>query len=138
MHIVFSQAIFACFVMALYFSIQFFLSQEMKYIENRLFTLFCLSSAIWSLGFFGIIIQTIPDKAYAWRALGMVGVFGYLIIAQILICRLSGISKIPRILSEGFSFLGISVYFIVMQKGQVFYKLSDIGMTYSFHSGSRL
>ncbi|MDD6207973.1 MAG: ATP-binding protein [Clostridiales bacterium] len=134
-HILFSQAIFACFVVALYFSIHFFSTNEMKYIDNRLFMLFCLSSAIWSLGFYGIIIQTVPDHAYPWRVLGMIGVFGYLITAQILVCRLAELKRIPRILSEGFSFLGISVYFIIIQKDQVSYQLSDIGTTYTFRSG---
>ncbi|MBO4980845.1 MAG: response regulator [Lachnospiraceae bacterium] len=130
-----SQILFACFVLALYFSFDFSRKNSWKYIENRLFTIFCLSSAVWSLGFFGVFIQTVPDQAYAWRALGMVGTFGYLITAQLLVCYLSGIPKIYRYVIEGFSYLGIPLYFAVIQKEQVTYQPSDIGMSYSFHPG---
>ncbi|MBQ7065361.1 MAG: response regulator [Lachnospiraceae bacterium] len=135
MRSIFPQIMFACFVLALYFAIVVFGRKEMKYKENRLFTIFCLSSALWSFGFFGVIVQTDPDKAYAWRALGMIGTFAYLITAQLLVCHFSGIKKIFQNLFNGFSFLGIIIFFFVIQKDQVTYELTEIGMTYSFSQG---
>lgn len=135
MRFIFPELIFTCFVLALYFVIVIIKKKEWKYPENRLFIIFCLSSATWSFGFFGVIIQTVPDKAYTWRAIGMVGTFAYLITAQFLVCYFSGIKKVYRYIAEGFSFLGIIIYFFVIQKEQVTYKLGSIGMTYSFNSG---
>lgn len=130
-----SQALFAGFVLASYFAIIIFRKKEWKYIENRLFFVFCISSAIWSLGFFGVFIQTVPDNAYAWRALGMIGTFGYLISAQMLICYFSEIPKRYRYFFDGFSLLGVIIYFFNIQKEQVTYHPSSIGMTYSFNPG---
>lgn len=132
MKYVFSQTIFTGLVLAVYFAIEMLRKREMKYRENRLFVQLCIFSAIWSFGFFGVIMQTNPQKAYFWRAIGMVGTFGFLITAQYLICYLSGIRHFFCRIAEGFSLLGIIIYFFVIQKEQVTYKLSSIGMTYSF------
>ncbi|MBE5882899.1 MAG: response regulator [Lachnospiraceae bacterium] len=135
MKIFLSQTIFAGFVLAMYFAFVVLKKREWKYRENRVFVLLCLFSAIWSLGFFGVIMQTEPEKAYLWRAIGMVGTFGFLICIQYMVCFLSGIKRIYCVLVEGFSLLGSILYFFVIQKEQVTYKLSSIGMSYSFHPG---
>lgn len=135
MKYIFPQALFAGFVLAFYFAIMIFRKKEWKYIENRLFFLFCISSAIWSLGFFGVFIQTVPDNAYAWRAFGMVGTFAYLILAQMLVCYFSKIPKRYSYFFNGFSFLGVIIYFFIIQKDEVTYYPSSIGMTYSFNPG---
>lgn len=132
---IFPQMLFACFVLAFYFVVILFKRKEFKYKENRLFAIFCLSSAIWSLGFYGVFIQTEPHMAYAWRAFGMIGTFSYLISALFLVCHLSGIKKIYRHIAEGFSFSAVILYFFVIQEEQVTYELSNIGMTYSFNPG---
>ena len=129
------QLLFAGFVLALYFALVHLRKKEWKHKENPLFVAFCFSSAIWSLGFFGVFIQTVPEKAYVWRAFGMIGTFGYLITAQLLICHFSGIKKIWRCFVELFSFLGFVIYFFIIQKEQVTYELTDIGMSYSFTPG---
>ena len=135
MKFIFPQILFACFVLALYFAIVVFRKREFKYTENRLFFTFCLSSAVWSLGFYGVFVQTVPERAYAWRALGMIGTFAYLISVQFLVCYLSGMKKWFHTFAKAFSFLGIIIYFFVIQKEMVSYELSEFGMTYSFHSG---
>lgn len=132
MKYILSQTIFAGFILALYFAVGMLRSRERKYKENRLFILVCIFSAIWSFGFFGVIMQTDPQNGYFWRAIGMVGTFGYLIAAQYLICCLSGVERVYCRIAEGFSLLGIILFFFVIQKDQVTYELSDIGMTYSF------
>lgn len=135
MGLVFSQVMFAGFVLALYFSIRTFRTREMKYLENRLFTALCISSAIWSLGFFEVILQTDPNLAYYWRAFGMIGVFSYLIVVQMIVCQLSNVKRSVCIGMEIFSFSGVLIYFFVIQKEQVIYELGEIGMTYRFKPG---
>ncbi len=132
MNHVFSQLMFTGFVLALYFVIQVLHKREMKYKENRLFVFVCIFSSLWSFGFYGVNIQTVPEKAYLWRAIGMVGTFGYLISAQFLIAYLSDVKKIYRYLAQGFSLVGILIYFFVIQKSHVTYELSVIGMSYTF------
>ena len=135
MKFIFSQTMFACMGIALFWAIQTVRTREMKYLENRLFSALCFSSAIWSMGFFGVIIQTRTEMAYYWRALGMAGVFSYLIVVQMLVAHLSGIKKKIRVGMELFSFTGIIIFFFVIQKEQVFYRLDSIGMTYYFKPG---
>lgn len=135
MKFVFSQTLFACFIMACYLSLRTFRTRDLKYLENRLFAILCLSSAIWGMGFFGVIVQTDPSKAYFWRAIGMIGTFSYLIVVQMLVCQLSGVKKPILRGMEIFSFSGVIIYFFVIQKEQAEYKLTSIGMTYSFTPG---
>lgn len=130
-----SQIIFTGFVLASYFAIEMLRKRDMKYKENKLFVIVCICSAIWSFGFFGVIMQTMPSKAYFWRGIGMIGTFGFLIAAQFLICYLSNVKKIYCYLAQGFSLLGIILYFPVIQREQVTYKLGQWGMSYSFNPG---
>ena len=132
---IFPEILFTGFVLAIFFAVIILKQKEWKYPENRLFLIFCLSSAVWSFGFFGVLIQTIPDKAYTWRAIGMVGTFAYLISATYLVCHFANSQKFYRYFAEGFSLLGIPIYFFVIQKEQTIYKLDKIGMTYSFKPG---
>ena len=131
----FSINLFIYCVIAFYLTLQFVCSKEKKYIENKLVAGFCFSSGIWSLGFGTLLLQTDPYKAYLCRSFGMIGVFSYLIIAQILVCYISGIKKKYRYIMEGIASFGIIVYFLVIQKNQTVYKLSDLGMTYYFKAG---
>ena len=129
------QLLFAGFVLSLYYAFSHLKKKDLKNKENLLFVFFCLFSAIWSFGFYGVFIQTVPDKAYTWRAIGMIGTFGYLITAQLLICHFAGIRKIWRSMVETFSLTGIIIYFFNIQRDQVTYELTDIGMSYSFTPG---
>ena len=132
---IFPFSIFGCFILAVYFIIVQVRKKEWRYTENRLFTVFCLTSAIWSFGFLGVLLQTDPSLAYIWRAIGMVGTFGYLIVATLLICYLSNIPRKIRYPIVAFSYLGIILYFFVIPKDRAAYQLSPIGMTYSLNSG---
>lgn len=130
-----SQLLFTCFLFALYFSIRLSRKWDLHYPENRLFSGLCLASAVWSLGFWGINIQTEAHKAYICRTFGMLGVFAFLIIAQRMILYLS---TLPRKLSRifmYFSLTGIIVYFFLLPEERVTYQMSSIGMSYSFAPG---
>lgn len=135
MRYVFPLLLFSEFIIAGYFAIHFLRLKENKYYEDRLFSLFCIGSAVWSLGFSGVFIQTDPEKAYWCRAFGMIGTFLYLIMAQVLLCHISQIEKKIRYLLNGIAFTGVFVYFFSIKKDQVVYKLEDMGMSYYFKPG---
>ena len=131
----FSYYLLASFVLATFLAFWTFVYREREYLINRLVILCCAGSAIWSLGFGAMMIQTDTQMAYYCRSLGMIGVFVYLIAAQILVCRISGIGNGPRRLFEGFSLLGIIIYFMVIQPDVTVYELKRMCMTYYFKNG---
>ncbi|MBE5926609.1 MAG: response regulator [Lachnospiraceae bacterium] len=127
--------IYSDFILALYFAISLLIKSKCKYTENCMFLVFCLSSALWSFGFFGVFIQTEPDNAYIWRAIGMVGTFAYLISAQALLCFICNMPKKFSYITQSISSLGIILYFFVIQKNQVTYEPTKYGMSYTFKPG---
>jgi len=133
MKYILSQCIFTGFVLALYFAFEVLRKRRIKYRENRLLISVCFFSAIWSLGFFGVVIQTVPQYAYIWRAISVVGIFGYLICAQFLTCEMSGIRKSFCRYAKGVSLSGILLCLFTARKEQVTYELCSYGMTYSFN-----
>ena len=135
MNLIIPQIIFAFFVLALYFAYTTIKHHGLRSSESRLFAVLCISSAVWSFGFFGVFIQTVPDNAYIWRGIGMAGTFAYLITAIFMMCDLFQVSRKTRYYCCGFSLLGVVLYFFVIQKQQTTYRLSPIGMTYSFNPG---
>ena len=126
------EILFACFILALFYSGEALRNKQFKYLENKMFCAFAISSAIWSFGFFGVFMQTVPENAYFWRGLGMAGTFSYLISGVILICHLSEIRKKTQHLFIGFSLTGIPLYFFVIQKDQTIYTMTESGINYSF------
>ena len=126
---------FLCFAVALFLSVGQYQKEGIQYRENKFFSLLCFASAIWSLGFWGVNIQTVPENAYLFRGIGMVGVFSYLIMAQILICELSGTTKAYFPYMIPVSVIGYIICFFIVQKDQVTYQLTQIGMTYQFKPG---
>ena len=135
MKIITSQLLFTCFLFAFYFSIQVYRKWDLHHLENRLFSGLCFASGIWSLGFYGINIQVDAHKAYLCRTFGMLGVFAFLIIAQIMIAHLSTLPKKISRFFILFSYIGIPIYIFLLPEDRVIYHLSSIGMTYSFVSG---
>ena len=121
--------------LALVFAAVIMWSEERKDTENKLLIVFCVSSAIWSIGFGALILQTDTEWAYRCRVFGMIGTILYLIIGQILVSYLSGIKKRWTNLFNGFAALGVFVYFLTVERGQTFYQLDVSGMTYSFKAG---
>lgn len=94
--------------------------------------LFC---TIWSVGFGMLYLMHTVQAAYICRCIGMVGVFGYLIIAVRLV---GGLTKAPGKLVKTFewiSYTGILVWFATDAPGQSSYYIGEWGMTYSLTSG---
>ena len=122
-------------VLAMVFAFFILCSENRKETENKLLIAFCISSAIWSLGFGSLILQTNPEYAYRCRAIGMIGTILYLITGQMLVSYLSGIPKRLANLFDGFAALGVFVYFLTVERSQTIYHLDSSGMTYSFKAG---
>lgn len=127
--------LFTCSVLALYFGLQIACSRTRIDTENKLLSIFCISSGIWSLGFGALILQTDVEWAYRCRVFGMIGTILYLITAQFLVSYLSNIRKRWSALFNGFAALGVIVYFLTVERSQTIYHLDPSGMTYSFKPG---
>lgn len=135
MEYIFPIILFCCSTMAVYFAMDYLLMQDMQDTMNRLFCLLCFLSAVWNFGFGGLLLQKTAEAAYWWRALGMIGTFGYLIIAVFLVGHLIKRSKLWSHILQSFSFLGVVLYFFVTQRNQVIFHREEYGMTYYFKPG---
>jgi len=122
-------------VLAVFYACIILLSEHRKDTENKLLVVFCISSAIWSIGFGALILQTEPEWAYRCRVFGMIGTILYLITGQMLISYLSGISRYWTKFFDSFAGLGVIVYFLTVERSQTIYQLDRSGMTYSFKPG---
>ena len=131
----FPYILFTCFLVAVALSIRQCKKEALKYPENCLFLLLCICSAIWSVSFWGMNIQREPENAHIFRAIGLLGVFFYLIIAQLFVCYLTGTLKAYYFPIGIISLVGFVIYFFIIQKGQVTYELYEIGMSYRFNQG---
>ncbi len=102
--------------------------------KNKRFLLFCLSSALWSLGFGFLIIQTTTDKAWLCRSIGMIGVFPYIYFGLSLLSYLAESSGKEKKLLKYSGVAGFIIYpFIIDPKLQSF-ELTNYGMAYSFNT----
>lgn len=122
-------------VLTMFFACITLWSEDRKDTENKLLFAFCVSSAIWSLGFGALILQTNVEWAYYCRMVGMIGTIMYLITVQMLISYLSGIKKCWANLFNGFACLGVFVYFLTVERSQTIFQLEENGMTYYFQPG---
>ncbi len=122
-------------VLAVFYACIILSSEHRKETENKLLVVFCISSAIWSVGFGALILQTDTQWAYRCRVFGMIGTILYLITGQMLISYLSGIRKYLTKFYDGFACLGVIVYFLTVERSQTIYQLDRSGMTYSFKPG---
>ena len=102
---------------------------------NKALHLYALASAIWSLGFAMLFVQTDTEKAYFWRSFAIFGTVLYMITVQFLICHFAEISKKTRMILNGVALTGIVPYLLSIQREQTEYFMSNFGMTYRFKPG---
>lgn len=102
---------------------------------NKALHIFALASAIWSLGFGMLFVQTDTEKAYFWRSFAIFGTVMYMITAQYLICQYAQISKKLRRVFNFVALTGIVPYLLSIQRDQTEYFMSRFGMTYRFKPG---
>ncbi len=127
--------LFVFSVLAFFFGISIVWTEDHNDTENRLLTLFCIGSGIWSLGFGALLVQKDPELAYYCRAFGMIGTMLYLMTVQVLVCYISGIPKIWSRIFNCFASTGVIVYFLTVEKSQTIFYLHSSGMTYHFKPG---
>lgn len=131
----FSVTLFVFCILAFYIGLKYIISKEKKYVESRLVAVFCFASALWSLGFGILLSEDNADIAHMGRIVGQIGVFLYMIMAQMLVCHISGCGKLMRSLFNGISYTGVVIYFFTIQRDNIEYIPSRWGMTYSFKAG---
>lgn len=120
---------------AAYLGISAYRKQFRDYSGNIILSLMCLFSAIWSYGF-GILYLTYDEHIAYWgRTIGMIGVFGFLITAQILVGVLVKIPKKLYIVFCVFAFLGVILYFPTVSPNVTTFFVDNMGMGYSFKPG---
>lgn len=93
------------------------------------------SSSIWSFGFANLFLTTDSWNAYVCRSIGMIGVFGYLIIMQILFGEIAQIPKKTKWIFNVFAILGGGLYFATILPSQAKFFIGDWGMTYTLTPG---
>lgn len=123
-------------VLAAYLMYRYLILKGKRYIEDKIFMIMCFGSAVWSIGFAALFMQEEPDKAFICRAIGMIGVFLYMISAQIFISHMADIPKIWKYVVNGFSLLGIILYFLMTRNGLVIFTPNIFGMSYQFVPGT--
>lgn len=130
-----SYILFADFILAGYFFITLCYKRDYKYAENKLFIAVCISSAIWSIGFFGVLTTTDTATAAIYHLIGIAGVLAYLITVQFLLCHLAqtpaGFFRYIKI----FCTVGIILYVFILLRKEGVYTLTPLGMNSSFVPG---
>ena len=135
MKYIFSYTLFAFGILAIRLFSKYFFSKDKKGFSHNTLSLLCLGSAIWSFGFSALFMQTDTAIAYLCRAIGMVGVFIYLITGQMMVCYLSPLNaKIKNVLN-GISMTGIIVWFMTCKRDEVVFFIDNDMMSYSFQPG---
>ena len=106
-----------------------------EYMGNVILGILCFSSAVWSFGFGFVFIQSSMTIAFVGRAVGMIGVFAFMVSAQFLVNLLSDNPMWLRKYAEIFSFIGIPIYFISATRNSAIFSYGPNGMTYTFTPG---
>ena len=106
-----------------------------EYMGNIILALMCFSSAIWCYGFGMVFFTDNITVAYWGRTIGMIGVFGYIILVQLLVGVLVNIPKLAYRCFCAFSFLGVFLYLPTVSPKVTTYYIGDWGMTYTFEAG---
>ena len=105
-------------------------------IHNKQYVLYsfaALFSSLWSLGYAILWVQSDPEVARFWRAIGMIGVFFlFVFTTEFLIQWLEG-AKIFKMYVRIFAVLGVFLWpFVIGENSVSFYLNGKIGMTYQF------
>ena len=121
---------------AFYLGVSACRKQFREFAGNIILGLLCFSSAIWCYGFGMVFLTSNTTVAYWGRTIGMIGVFCYLIIVQILVGILVKIPPKAYLSFCTFAALGIIIYFPVVSPEVTNYYMDTFGMTYTFMPGA--
>ncbi len=110
--------------------------RDHDYIYKKQYYLYCFAaffSAVWTLGYAMIWIQTDPEIARKWRAVGMVGVFLLFVFLTEFFIQWLDNAKYIKIYVRIVAGLGIFLWpFVIGEESVTFYPHDKIGMTYQF------
>ena len=120
---------------AFYLGLSALRKQYREYKGNVILGLLCFMSAIWCYGFGMVFLTSNTTIAYWGRTIGMIGVFGYLILVQILVGILVKIPKKAYLTFCAFSAIGIIIYYPIVSPNMTLYYMGEYGMTYTFMPG---
>ena len=120
---------------AFYLGLSALRKQYREYKGNVILGFLCFMSAIWCYGFGMVFLTSNTTIAYWGRTIGMIGVFGYLILVQILVGILVKIPKKAYLTFCAFSAIGIIIYYPIVSPNMTLYYMGEYGMTYTFMPG---
>ncbi|MDO4187479.1 MAG: histidine kinase dimerization/phospho-acceptor domain-containing protein, partial [Lachnospiraceae bacterium] len=120
---------------AFYLGISAVRKQFREYAGNTILGYLCFSSSIWCYGFGMVFLTSNTAIAYWGRTIGMIGVFGYLVLAQVLVGILVKIPRKAYISFCVFAASGLLIYFPVVNPNVTLYYMGEYGMTYTFMPG---
>lgn len=137
MNTIFMILLFAHGVIAGYFALQFLWNKRKKDFFNQVLPFFCISSSLWSLGYVAMLYTPDSELAYFFRAIGLFGIFSYIFLGQIMVCRFADLQKNIQYLLSGISSIGFAIYFILIQRDQYSPEIAgvDTGVTAFFKPG---
>jgi len=132
---IFAIILFSFGAAAFYMGISALRYKYREFRENRLLGLMCLASSVWSFGFGIVFVQRDTSIAYWGRAYGMIGVFVYMMTAQLLINTISSANMKLKKYFAYFTFLGFPIYFLTVTRKAAIFIYTYSGMTYVFSPG---
>ena len=102
---------------------------------NKIFLFGSLSSAIWNFGFGLLFAQTDVTKAWMFRCIGEIGVFGLMSSGIILTNEMAQLpNKKIKYITNAIGLSGFALFPFVNDKAAQTYTLTKYGMAYSFDS----
>ena len=120
---------------AFYLGISAARRQFRDYAGNAILGLLCFSSSVWCYGFGLVFLTSNTRLAYWGRTIGMLGVFAYIILVQILVGILGDIPPKAYRAFCAFASFGIFIYYPTVSPDVTIYYMEKTGMTYSFKPG---
>lgn len=110
----------------------FSVSKTRHFFETKIYVCNAIASAVWSIFYGLMMLQTDQWVAWFFRMWTIGGVVGYMITAQMFVCALSDLSSGMKKLLNATAFLGIPVFFFLARPGVMKFYLEDWGMTFQF------
>lgn len=129
---VLSYILFAFCIITLFLGVTVILRTDRHECENRLFFLISLSSSIWSFCWSMLLAQTETFPAYVWRSIGMISVFGYMVLATTILLRLANMRGAFATWAFCFSFVGFILFPFNIKRSYITFRQVWFGMSYQF------
>lgn len=127
MNNLFMIVLFANGVIAGYFALQRLWNKQRNDFLNHITPLLCVSSCLWSLGYAAMIYLGDAPAAYVCRSIGLFGIFSFIFVAQLMVCRIANLPKNVRYLLTGLSSTGFVLFLILIQEDQYSHSIAGIG-----------